>query len=249
MKNFFTGLQFLTRIHIIKETEWSPERFGKSVKFFPIIGAVLGICYIGIAYFLQLMNGYMGLSISAALCSVLIFTCSVFLTGGLLCDGLMDTADGLFSGRDRVRMLEIMKDSRVGANGVMAFVILAFLKCSLIADLSAVRIFPALFLMPVLSRLAMVIAITSFPYARPEGIGKAFAQYTDRRSLYFAFMTTSFFLFPFGKIAFYSLLGVLSYTVIAARYMSHRLGGLTGDTYGALTETAEIVVLIIFLFC
>ena len=128
MNNFFVVLQFLTRIRIVKQTDWSLESFGKSVKFFPLIGAVLGSiiagCYYIVSHYLPLLD----INISANFIAIIIFILGILLTGGLHCDGFMDTADGVFSGRSRERMLEIMKDSCVGSNAVVAFFILSILK-------------------------------------------------------------------------------------------------------------------------
>ena len=248
MKSFLIGLQFLTRIHVVRQVEWQPESFGRSVKYFPLVGAVLGAVLSAVGYgvgcYLPLISSYLPINFSAVLLVVL----SIYLTGGLHCDGLMDTADGLFSGRQQERILEIMKDSRVGSNGVIAFGCLFFLKWSLLMDM-ATTIWPqALFVMPVLGRFAMVIGITAFPYARNEGIGKAFVQYADRKSLHIAFLFTVLLLLPFGVNAFIGLGLVVLFTIIFARYVVTRLGGLTGDVYGAITEGSEVIVLCAYLF-
>jgi adenosylcobinamide-GDP ribazoletransferase len=172
MKNFLIGLQFLTRIHAVKQVDWQPGSFGQSVKYFPLVGAVLGAILSVVSYsldsYLPLVSSYLPLNVSA----VFLVMLDIFLTGGLHCDGLMDTADGLFSGRQQERMLEIMKDSRVGSNGVIAFCCLFFLKWSLLIDISTTVWPVVLFIAPILGRFAMVIGITAYPYARPEGIGK-----------------------------------------------------------------------------
>ena len=90
----------------MKQTVWTEKSFGESVKFFPAVGAVLGICcavIIGVLNFvsaksLPLLTGAVG------------FSALILLTGGIHCDGLMDSADGLFSGREREKILDIMKD-------------------------------------------------------------------------------------------------------------------------------------------
>ena len=131
MNEFFIGLQFLTRISIVKQTVWTEESFGKSVKYFPAVGAVLGICYAVTIFILSYVTN----------CELPIFTgafvfvLNVFLTGGIHCDGLMDSADGLFSGRGKDKMLEIMKDSRAGAFGVVALVTVAALQISAAIEL------------------------------------------------------------------------------------------------------------------
>ena len=145
-------------------------------------------------------------------------------------------------------MLEIMKDSRVGANGVMAFGILTLLKWSLILDISPVLLPIALFAMPVLGRFAIVIGVTSFPYARLDGIGKAFAQFAGRKSLYIAAVLMLLLVVPLGKQAVLGGIGAILFTIFFSRYVTSLLGGLTGDVYGAIAEMAEVIVLIAFLF-
>ena len=241
MKNFITALQFLTRINFYRQDVVSAEDFGQSVKFFPLVGAVIGLVLAGFGY---LALGYFPIHALAATIVVL----ELALTGGIHGDGLMDTMDGVFSGRPQERMLEIMKDSRVGANAVMGFGALLLLKWSLILDLLSTGIItPALFLMPVLGRLAMVIGITAFSYARPEGIGKAFAQFASRPALYFAAASAAIIVLPLGKTAWISLAVSAVFAVLLGRYFSKRLGGLTGDIYGAINELTELLVLIIFL--
>jgi len=248
MQHFITGLQFLTRIHIAKQTEWSSESFGRSVKFFPLIGGIVGILLMILS---QVMTQYLPsihIHLPPHVTTTLLIAANIILTGGLTCDGFMDTMDGIFSGRSKDRMLEIMKDSRVGANGVMAFVLLIILKWSLLMDLSSVVLPNALLIMPLLGRFAMLMGITAFPYARPDGMGKAFAQYAGRYTLYIGLFLTIVMLIPLGQQALLSLVAVSVGTILFARFVTHLLGGLTGDIYGAISELAEIMVLFVFLF-
>ena len=89
MNAFLVGLQFLTRIHISDRTVWNDEEFGKSVTWFPVIGWIIGafMCYI---YFLMKPLGV------PLLTGFLLVVGELFLTGGTLADGLMDSSDGLF---------------------------------------------------------------------------------------------------------------------------------------------------------
>jgi len=248
MQHFITGLQFLTRIRLVNQTEWSPESFGRSVKYFPIVGSVLGLILAATSH---IMAGYLpafGAYVPPHVMAAILVIAPIVLTGGLHCDGFMDTMDGIFSGRSRERMLEIMKDSRVGANGVVAFCLLLLLKWSLFLDISPSVLPTALFLMPILGRLAMVIGITVFPYARPDGIGKAFAQFADKRTLLIAMSLTLLFVVPLGGKAIFSSILVSCFAIIIGCYVTKLLGGLTGDVYGAITELTEALVLIIFIF-
>ncbi|WP_094604647.1 Adenosylcobinamide-GDP ribazoletransferase [Sporomusa silvacetica DSM 10669] len=239
MKDFFTGLQFLTRIRLVEQNDWSPDSFGRSVKYFTLIGAIIGLILAGLNYVLSQFLP------SHVLAAVLIIA-EIVLTGGLHCDGFMDTADGVFSGRSRERMLEIMKDSRVGANGVVAFGLLLLLKYSLIIDMTPTMLFAALITMPVAGRMVMVISITSFSYARPEGMGKAFAQYAGRATLGITAVVAIAVVAALGIRASISAGGAVVAGILTARYLANVLGGLTGDTYGAVTELTELAVLLLF---
>ena len=240
MRDFITGLQFLTTIRLWPETEWSSERFGRSVRYFPLIGAVIG---------LVLTGGYLLLApwLPSHLLAALFIVGSIVLTGGLHCDGFMDTMDGLFSGRSPERMLEIMKDSRVGANGVVAFVCLILLKWSIFLDFPATALPHALFAAPVVGRTAMVVAITAFPYARPQGIGKLFAEFAGGSTLVIAGISGVAMLSMSGWIVLGAGLSALISGVLFARFASKRLGGLTGDLYGAVTEITELSFLLLAL--
>lgn len=248
MKNFITGLQFLTRITITKQSEWSPESFGRSVKFFPLIGGIIGIILVGINYLFSDYLPLRGIYLPPHVLTTLLIVSNVVLVGGLHCDGFMDTMDGIYSGRSKEKMLEIMKDSRVGANGVMAFVLLIFIKWSLIMDISPLLLPNALLIMPTLGRFAMVIGITVFPYARPDGIGKAFAQYAGKYTMYSGLFFVLLLIVPLGKQAIVCIPVISIVTILFAMHIKNKIGGLTGDIYGAISELAEIMVLLIFLF-
>ncbi|MBQ9479945.1 MAG: adenosylcobinamide-GDP ribazoletransferase, partial [Selenomonadaceae bacterium] len=117
MRSFLIGLQFLTRITLERQTVWTEEDFGRSVRWFPLVGAVLGSIYALMMFAMIELTAGRFPTLEAALALLM----STALTGAIHCDGFMDTFDGLFSGRDRARMLEIKKDSRVGAFGVVSF--------------------------------------------------------------------------------------------------------------------------------
>lgn len=240
MNSFLVGLQFLTRIHIARQTVWTAEDFGRSTRFFPLVGLVLGICYALAAWLLVYFIGMRTLT------AVLLLILPLLLTGGLHADGFMDTADGVFSGRERERKLEIMKDSRVGSFGVVSFVLLMFLQFALLLDMLPFLLVPALFIMPIIGRMAMVLAIACFPYARADGMGKTFADMADRKTIVTASVMTVVFVLPCGLLASVALmLGVL-FALFFCRAMTTTLGGVTGDVYGAVTVLTETLVLAIF---
>ena len=252
VNSFLIGLQFLTRIFVVKQTVWTEKSFGESVKFFPAVGAVLGIFCAGIVgvlnFFtagnLPLLTGAVG------------FAALILLTGGIHCDGLMDSVDGLFSGREREKILQIMKDSRAGSFGVVSMILVAALDISALAELakfSTANLCAAIFSAPIIGRLMMVATIGKFPYARPEGMGKAFAQFTTNKTIIFAAIQATIFLallnffdVKFFVTALIATLGALFATWRFANFSTKKIGGVTGDIYGAVTTLSETCVLIIF---
>lgn len=249
------ALQFLTRIPLPVSFIWSESTSRRSVVFYPLAGAVIAAA-LGAAY--QLLPKFLPAAPSAAL--LLVFW--IWLSGALHLDGFMDTADGLGSNRSKERMLEIMKDPRVGAFGVVAGAGLMIVKFSLLFSLventqaGSVNIASALVAVPVLSRAFLPWAIVGWPYAGGSGgMGAALSSTGVRHaaaSLLVAAVcaTLLFALFGTGDIEFAAslLAGGAAITaaagVSAARRLSRRLGGLTGDTYGALVEFLELVLLI-----
>lgn len=240
MHSFLIGLQFLTRIRLVRQTEWTAEDFGRSTRFFPLVGLVLGICY---ALFALLLLYAVGMR---ALTAALLLVLPLLLTGGLHADGFMDTADGVFSGRDRERKLEIMKDSRVGAFGVVSFVMLMFVQYALISDMHPLLLIPALFVMPVIGRFAMVLSVACFPYAREDGMGKTFADMADRKTIVIAALITMILVLPWGFLAALALVLGTVFALLFCRLITHVLGGVTGDVYGAATVLTETLVLFVF---
>ena len=252
----------------MEQKDWCEKDFADSVRYFPLIGLVLGIIYAAFAALLLSFLPQNGILLPHHVVAAILLILPILLTGGLHCDGFMDTMDGLFSGRSRERMLEIMKDSRVGANGVFAFVLLMIFDWSILLDLlQSAWLFPALFAMPIVSRLMMVVAISAFPYARPVGMGKAFKDGGTKFVLYGAFFYTLILVFFPGVAA--DFLGIipldaaglsswllsmtavifaaLLFTIFFASYATRHLGGLTGDVYGAITTLTETLVLLSFL--
>ena len=240
MHSFLIGLQFLTRIRLVRQTEWTAEDFGRSTRFFPLVGLVLGICYALFAWLLLYAVGM------RALTAALLLVLPLLLTGGLHADGFMDTADGVFSGRDRERKLEIMKDSRVGAFGVVSFVMLMFVQYALISDMHSLLLIPALFVMPVIGRFAMVLSVACFPYAREDGMGKTFADMADRKTIVIAALITMILVLPWGGLAALALVLGTVFALLFCRLITHVLGGVTGDVYGAATVLTETLVLFVY---
>lgn len=206
MTPFFIALQFLTRLKIVNQTEWSVEDFGKSVVAFPYVGLIIGLI-------LALLYGILSPFIPLVPLMLILVIAEFLITGGLHADGLMDTSDGLFSGRERYRKLEIMKDSRIGSFGVVAFVFVTLLKWQLLTAIPTAEFIPmALIMMPLMSRWSLVLSIRSYPYAREQGMGAAFANLAPKHVI--TYNTLSTFFMPIVIL----LIGVILYTLLYGVY-------------------------------
>lgn len=248
MYDFITALEFLTRIRFSRRTAWSDEDFSRSVPYFPLVGLVIGIVMGAVSFVLSEK-----LHTPHFMRCTLILLAEILLTGGLMCDGFMDTADGVFSARSRERMLEIMKDSHVGANAVLAICILFLLKISTFLAFDPEELPLVLVGMSVATRGFMGFFIICYPYARKEGIGLLFKQYAKTSYLIFLGVVTVAVLalldwqFP-GAGAVVTAVCTFVLVNIVAKYFTHLLGGLTGDTYGALTECGNVIFLVVAYF-
>ena len=206
MTPFFIALQFLTRLKIVNQTEWSVEDFGKSVVAFPYVGLIIGLI-------LALLYGILSPFIPLVPLMLILVIAEFLITGGLHADGLMATSDGLFSGRERDRKLEIMKDSRIGSFGVVAFVFVTLLKWQLLTAIPTAEFIPmALIMMPLMSRWSLVLSIRSYPYAREQGMGAAFANLAPKHVI--TYNTLSTFFMPIVIL----LIGVILYTLLYGVY-------------------------------
>ena len=242
MRSFLVALQFLTRIQLVRQEQLTVGDFGRSTRCFPLVGVVLGFIYMLTVFVTAGFLPWENFNVTVWL------LVTVILTGGLHYDGFMDTVDGLFSGRSRERMLEIMRDSRVGSFGALAAMCLLLFNWTAMRDIPILMSMTALFVMPIIGRMAMVLAIYAFPYARPEGMGKAFADMVDKKAVSIAGVTTALFVLPWGQSAALALFLGIGFGLLLAAYIARKLGGLTGDAYGAVELLTESFVLFVFLW-
>lgn len=242
MRDFITCLEFLTRVRFSKRTDWRDEDFSRSVPYFPLVGLVIGSLLAAVNYGLFYIETPLFLRVT------LLLLAEIIITGGLMYDGFMDTADGVFSARSRERMLEIMKDSHVGSNAVLAIIILLLLKIAAYLELSGETLTWFLLTMSVATRTFMVVFIVNFPYARKEGIGHMFTKYAKPFYTYIAFAVCAGIIAACG-LQYLAVAGIcFTVTLIIAQYLKTQLGGLTGDTYGALTECGNVIYLLTAVF-
>jgi len=235
---FFAALQFLTTIPILRRREVKPEELGRSAGYFPIVGLIIGLILAGLSWLLILF-------LPPAIVTALLIVALVIITGALHLDGFVDTCDGIGGHKAVEDRWQVMHDSRAGGFGIVGVVLLLLVKYVSLSSIPETSLMAALVLMPVLSRWAMVYSIFVCPYALPAGLGKSFKQGTNW--LRFTMATAIALVIA---VLLFQLIGLVLIfltwvaTVIAATYFKSKFSGLTGDTYGAINELAEVSVLI-----
>ncbi len=235
-RSFVAAFAFLTRLPVgggpLRDAD-----LGRSVAFFPIVGLVLGLVLTGLA---SLLGGVLPTTLAAVILVALLAA----LTGGLHLDGVADVFDALGGGRgDRQRMLAIMRDSRIGAHGAAALCLLLIAKTFAVANALEHRDLLALLMFPMLGRWAVTPTIVLHPYARQEGLGRAFHGEARLPQVATATIFVVAAVAAFGLRFFTPAAGALFAAMLFAFWLRWRLGGLTGDVYGATIELAEVVAL------
>jgi len=236
---FWIAWQFLTTIPSPYHQKYGVENLGKSVAFFPVVGFILGLVLFGVDHLLALF-------LPSILINVFLVIILVILTGALHLDGFIDICDGLAVKSTTSDKLKVMSDSRVGGFGVVGGCCLILAKFAALVALPAGLRASALILMPILSRWGMVYAISVFPPAKREGIGWAIKQRARWKGIIVA--TTFSLIVAIVLLNWWgaALLATIALILLAvSKYFCSIFGGLTGDSYGAINEFAEVAVLVL----
>jgi adenosylcobinamide-GDP ribazoletransferase len=237
VSSFFAALQFLTLFPWPRRADRSPHEVGPSAIFFPVIGFLLGLI-------LVLVNFLLAPFASPGLASVALVTVLALLTRGLHLDGVGDTFDGLGAGGDRERMLSIMDDSHTGAFGLIAIVLLLFFKIHAIESMDNDR-WRALLAAPILGRWAMVLLGYRSEAAKP-GLGSTLIDHLKTKHVVFAtFITLILAAAILHGTGIAIMIWIAIFAFASKQYFHRRLGGVTGDTFGAVGELSETSVLVI----
>jgi len=235
---FWAALQFLTIFPTPLRHKVTATTSGQSLTYFPLVGLILGAILLGLHYGLTLI-------LPSSVVNALLIIVLVILTGAHHLDGFIDTCDGVIAGESKKERLAIMSDTKVGAFGIVGAILQLLLKY---VSLSSAPILPALLLMPTLSRWAMVSIIFIFPYAKRSGMGLTFKQGATWQRL--AIATVIALIIAVALLKWWGLVLMTALWLIAfgiAGYFRSRLGGLTGDNYGAINELAEVLVLLLLI--
>ena len=269
MKGFLLLLSFMTRIPMPK-TDYDEEKLGKSMKYFPVVGIIVGFILLFFCIIFNFILKNISYSAILPLMIIVVILTDLITTGALHLDGLADTFDGIFSYRSKHKMLEIMKDSRLGSNGALALILYFLLKFILLFSLtieSREGAVYAIMTYPVVARFCSVVSCASSPYARGSGMGKTFVDNTKTDGLVVATVLTLLYtigllLMPsmfyhdysslkyvmqpiFLIIVIVALSGLFAYAF--SKLIERKIGGITGDTLGALLEISSLVYIFLLL--
>jgi adenosylcobinamide-GDP ribazoletransferase len=232
-------LQFFTRIPIRIELTANSADFGKGLVFAPfvglVIGAILAIAAYGLLYLFP-----------RVLVTAMVLVLYMIITGGLHLDGLGDTFDGIFSNRPRERILEIMRDSRVGTNAVLAVAGVLLLNFAALTQINSGYYLRIILLLPMAGRVGSLVGAAVSGYARSgEGLGKSFIDFCGKKELLWGLILYSVIsLLTFDFKLWIIMLIPPVFALLAVKYFSSKIGGATGDILGAVCELNQCVFLV-----
>ena len=239
--DWLAALQFLTRLRV-PSGPYEQDSLARAVKFFPLVGLLIGS---GSLLLYSLLAPHLPLTIVALV--IVVYLAAI--TGCLHEDGLADCADGFGGGWERERVLAIMRDSRIGAYGAAALALSLLARVLLIAALPRTQVAAYLLAAPVLSRWTTLPLSRFLPPAREpadariDGQGARIARLTTQGSLIAGSLFTFAIVFALLRLrALVPLAATVGVTLVTGIYYKHRIGGITGDCFGATNQLAEIAV-------
>ena len=229
MKGFLSAVRFITILPWGKTDKFDPQGM---VPYFPLVGVVLG----GLAALFDFVAVRLWGHPVASLLDVIFLA---LLTGAFHIDGLGDSADGLLGQRPKQKILEIMKDSRLGTMGLVAIFAGLSIKWAGIAGLEKNRAV-LLIVIPALARGSMLFGMRFLTYGRPEG-GTGIDFFKDKLKLpaFWGFLPPLLLTLLLGWQAIWLIFCFAGMTAGLICYYKKRLGCITGDMLGAMTEIVE----------
>lgn len=238
---FFTAIQFYTRLPAPRWVPYRPENLSLATGYLPLVGWIVGLATAATWF----VADYLANPSIAVLCSMII---SILLTGAFHEDGFADVCDGFGGGWTREKILEIMKDSRVGTYASVGLVLILGLKFLLLLSVTGLEsgMVGALVSGHALSRLMPVFVIYTLPYSRDtDSKAKPVAEKPPfavlATALFFGVLPLLAFAFHLGQPMLLAAIVVLGLvTVLLARYFRKWIGGYTGDCLGAIQQVCEV---------
>ena len=246
---FFIALQFFTRLPIPLWIGFESDWLHHASRYFPLVGIVVAAMTSAV----YALAAWIWPQAIAVLLSTI---AGIYLTGAFHEDGFADVCDGFGGGSTPQRVLEIMKDSRIGAYGAIGIGLLLALKCVVLSNLPVQAVIVALFIAHPLSRLFAAALIWLLDYARAEGKAKPLAQHMSAAEFLIGAVTASIPVMVAGltgRLSWYVILVGTAAAAAAAvwlsRFFLRRIGGYTGDCLGAVQQVAEVAFYLGVLAC
>jgi adenosylcobinamide-GDP ribazoletransferase len=242
VKDFLQALSFLTILPVGRLPLPEEKGLARSMTFFSLVGLLIGLLS-AIAYFL------LSFLFSKSLVLWLTLGCLVLLTRGLHLDGFADTIDGFAAGGPKEKILEVMKDSRIGAFGVVGLILLVGAKYLALDQVAESSIPITLILMTVMGRNSMVWVCYRSPYARSGGgLARPFADnLTAQEMIISSVCAFGIGLLLWGLKGALVFLGIGLFSFIFRLFFLRKLNGVTGDILGAANELSELLCLILLI--
>ena len=241
LRLFFTALQFFTRLPIPGWVGFDPAWLNQASRYFPLVGLVVA-AITGATY------AAASLLLPAPVAVILSTAAGIYATGAFHEDGFADMCDGFGGGLTPERVLEIMKDSRIGAYGAIGIICLLALKLTTLSMLPPLAAVGALFVAHPLSRLMATSLIWRLDYARAEGKAKPLAQKMSGGEFLIAAATAvipALAIAALHWLTWTTLIAGVVFAAIAtiwlARKFVRRIGGYTGDCLGAVQQVSEVM--------
>ena len=229
-----TAAVLLTRLPIPNLPDHAFSRSARAVWAYPVVGLALGL----IVSLLAVLCTALGLS--EPITAGLILGALILLTGAMHEDGLADTADGLWGGHDPKQRLDIMKDSRIGAYGVLALIVAMGLRWLGLTGASLPAVVTAL----VMSRAMMPAMMVALPHARNTGLSHSVGHPPFGAALTAGLIGAVMAVLLSGSSGFLALILAIGVTTVIGYIAKAKIGGQTGDILGATQICTEIIVLI-----
>ena len=236
IRDMATAFQFLTRLPLGR-LPYHPDALSRSAKYFPLVGLFVGI--LGSIVYLWLVR-----HLPPAIAALLTLAFFVLATGALHEDGLADVADAFGGGWNREQILAILKDSRIGTFGTLALVVSVGLRVLLLANLPLNRFAAYVISGQVLCRwTALPIGYALSPARESSGQGARIAREISIGSLAIGSVLTAILVAYALRWAVWSpIISTLIVTIASGFYYRRRIGGVTGDCFGATNQLTEIAV-------
>ena len=240
IKNHINPVEFLTIITESRNHQDTEGDLAKSMIFFPVIGFLIGVI-------LNYSDKALAWVVPPSIANALLLIMLVVITRALHIDGLADTLDGLMGGHDKMSRLEIMKDSRIGTAGALGVMLLLLVKYLCFNNLFDNDKASALLTAPMLGRWSQILMVFRSNYGREEGMSSAFIGHLRLSGMIAtAAVAIGLAVFVSGVWAVVLISGVAIFTVLCRWYIVRKLGGVTGDAIGAVSELNETLTLLLF---